>query len=297
LKFTAECMLVAYASPDASASGRIAGLAHAAEEAGFDAIGFNDHPAPSTKWLQAGGHESFDPFAALAFCAAITSRIRLMPFLAVVPYRNPYLLAKSVATVDNLSDGRLVLCAGTGYLRSEFGALGVNFEQRNDDFDEALAVLRSVWTDQWDRPQVSRPGPVQLPHPPIWIGGNSALTRRRVAASAQGWSPMMAGETLSRTARTAVIGTADDLSVAIDDLKAKVEDNGRDPADIEIQVNGVLHRHDGVDDLATEPYLDAVRSLAAIGVTSVVVHLELDSSQRPEETIASFGSEIIPKLH
>jgi probable F420-dependent oxidoreductase len=296
MKFTAELMLVPYASPDATSSARIAGLARAAEDAGFDAIGFNDHPGPSKKWMDAGGHEAFDPFAALTFCAGITTRVRLMPFLAVIPYRNPFLLAKSVATVDRLSDGRMVLCAGAGYLRSEFGSLGVSFDERNEGFDEALALLRTVWTDGWDGPQVSRPGPVQLPHPPIWIGGNSALSRRRVAAAAEGWSPMMAGDTLSKTARTASIGTAEELGVAITELYGMLEKNGRDPAGIDIQVNGALHQHDGVEDLDSDSYLEAVRSLASIGVTQIVVHLELGDSQQPEETIDAFRSQIIPKL-
>ena len=296
MRFTAEMMLVPYAAPAASAGARIAGLARAAEEAGFDAIGVNDHPGPSRKWLDAGGHEAFDPFAALTFCAGITTRVRLMPFLAVIPYRNPLLLAKSVATVDRLSDGRMVLCAGAGYLRSEFGALGRSFEDRNQDFDDALAVLRTVWTEQWDGSQVSRPGPVQLPHPPIWIGGNSALSRRRVAAGAEGWSPMMAGDTLSKTARTAAIGTPEELGMAIVELREMLEENGRDPASIDIQVNGALHNPDGAEEQDTDSYLEAVGALEAIGVTQIVVHLELGDSQQPEETIDAFRSQIIPKL-
>src|SRR5215204_4015316 len=90
-------------------------LVQALERAGFDGLGFTDHPAPSRKWLATGGHPSYDPFAALAFCAAVTSRIRLMTYLAVLPYRNPMLMAKSVATVDRLSGGRLTLVVGSGY--------------------------------------------------------------------------------------------------------------------------------------------------------------------------------------
>src|ERR1700742_2554783 len=84
-------------------------VAVTAEKAGFSAIGFTDHPAPSDKWMRAGGHDSLDPFSALAFCAAVTTRLRLMTFLLVAPYRNPLLTAKSAATVDVLSKGRLVL--------------------------------------------------------------------------------------------------------------------------------------------------------------------------------------------
>ena len=100
----------------------------AAEPAGFSAVGFTAHPIPSRRWLEAGGHNALDPFAALAFCAAVTEQIRLMTNVAVVPYRNPFLLAKMVATVDVLSDGRTILGAGTGYLRAEYRALGVEFD-------------------------------------------------------------------------------------------------------------------------------------------------------------------------
>ena len=121
-------------------------FARAAEEAGFDGIGFTDHPAPTHRWMSAGGHDALDPFAALAFCAAITERLLLIPNVVVLPYRNPLLVAKSVATIDALSNGRFVLAVGTGYLKGEYRALGVDFDQRNDLFDEAIEVMRSVWT-------------------------------------------------------------------------------------------------------------------------------------------------------
>ena len=121
-------------------------FARTAEAAGFDGIGFTDHPAPSDRWLQAGGHDALDPFAALAFIAAVTDRLLLIPNILVLPYRNPFLVAKAVATIDALSGGRFVLATATGYQRAEYAALGVDFEQRNVLFDEALAVLRGVWT-------------------------------------------------------------------------------------------------------------------------------------------------------
>ncbi|MYB04022.1 MAG: TIGR03619 family F420-dependent LLM class oxidoreductase, partial [Acidimicrobiaceae bacterium] len=119
-------------------------FARAAEEAGFDGIGFTDHPAPTHRWMSAGGHDALDPFAALAFCAAVTEQILLIPNVVVLPYRNPLLVAKSVATIDALSDGRFVLAVGTGYLKGEYRALGVDFDERNALFDEAIEVMRGV---------------------------------------------------------------------------------------------------------------------------------------------------------
>ena len=99
-------------------------FARAAEAAGFAGIAFTDHPAPSDKWLKAGGHDALDPFTALAFIAGVTKEIRLIPHIVVLPYRNPFVVAKTTATLDILSGGRFVLSVASGYLRSEYRALG-----------------------------------------------------------------------------------------------------------------------------------------------------------------------------
>ena len=174
-------------------------VAQAAEECGYDAISFSEHPAPSHKWLNAGGHESLDQTSALAFCAAVTTLLRLMTYLLVLPYHNPFLAAKALSTVDLLSGGRLTVVAGTGYLRSEFLALNVDMNQRNELFDESLEVMRGVWSEVpfaytgrhfTARGVASLPAPLQPGGPPVLIGGNSALARRRAARN-QGWSPLM----------------------------------------------------------------------------------------------------------
>src|SRR5207302_4541494 len=100
----------------------------------------------SHQWLTAGGHDALDPFVALSVVAAVTDRIQLIPNIVVLPYRNPFIVAKAAATIDALSGGRFVLSVATGYLRSEYRALGVDFDRRNELFDEALEVLRGVWT-------------------------------------------------------------------------------------------------------------------------------------------------------
>ncbi|HEY5384814.1 MAG TPA: TIGR03619 family F420-dependent LLM class oxidoreductase, partial [Acidimicrobiales bacterium] len=119
-----------------------------AEAAGFAGIGFTDHPAPTERWLKAGGHDALDPFAALSFCAAVTDRMRLIPNILVLPYRNPFVVAKSVATIDALSGGRFTLAVATGYMRGEYKALGVDFEERNARFDEAIEVIRGIWSEE-----------------------------------------------------------------------------------------------------------------------------------------------------
>ena len=90
-------------------------FSQAAERAGFDGISFTDHPAPTDRWLRAGGHDALDPFVALSFCAAVTERLRLIPNILVLPYRNPFVVAKAVATLDALS-GRTLHARGGDWL-------------------------------------------------------------------------------------------------------------------------------------------------------------------------------------
>lgn len=132
--------------PDLVSGGGVAAVAAAAEAAGFHGFGFTDHPAPSQRWLDAGGHDAVDPFVAMAFAAATTTTLRLVPNIIVLPYRNPFVVAKSGATLDLLSGGRFTLAVGVGYLKREFAALGVAYGERAALFDEALQVIRGIWS-------------------------------------------------------------------------------------------------------------------------------------------------------
>ncbi len=133
-------------NPELVSGEGIATVAAAAEAAGIHGFGFTDHPAPSQRWLEAGGHDALDPFVALGFAAASTTTLRLIPNIVVLPYRNPFVVAKSGATLDLLSGGRFTLAVGVGYLKREFAALGVSYDERAELFDEALQVIRTVWT-------------------------------------------------------------------------------------------------------------------------------------------------------
>ena len=176
-------------NPELVSGSGIATVAAAAEAAGFHGFGFTDHPAPSQRWLESGGHDALDPFVAMGFAAARTTTLRLIPNIVVLPYRNPFVVAKSGATLDLLSDGRFTLAVGVGYLKREFTALGVDFDDRAALFEEALEVIRAIWTtDDYSfegrhftaKGITAHPRPVSRPHPPIWIGGNTAAARKRV---------------------------------------------------------------------------------------------------------------------
>ena len=273
-------------------------FARAAEEAGFSGIAFTDHPAPSHKWLMAGGHDALDPFAALSFVAAVTERLLLIPNIIVLPYRNPFVVAKAAATLDALSGGRFVLSVATGYLRSEYRSLGVDFERRNELFDEALAVLRGVWTTDefaYEGSGFTANGVTANPKPahvPVWLGGNSALTRRRVARYADGWNPFPASPQLAETARTQVLETLDDLAPMVDHLRKHTEAAGRDPTTIDIVFTTGLP---GPAETAFNPaaHLETLERMAGMGVTWSSVGTPGDSLDRAVEALQRYGEEVI----
>ena len=286
------------AEPELLTGAAVARFARAAEEAGFSGVAFTDHPAPSHKWLTAGGHDALDPFAALSFVAAVTDRLALIPNIVVLPYRNPFVVAKAAATLDALSGGRFVLSIATGYLRSEYGALGVDFDRRNELFDEALDVLRGVWsTDEFAyeasgftaRGVTANPKPARIP---IWIGGNSALTRRRVARHGDGWNPFRAPARLAQTARTRPLETLDDLVPMVGHLHRHAEAAGRDPAAIDIAFTTGLPgpAEDGFDPAAERAALDR---MAAVGVTWSSVAVPGDSLDRAIEALHRYGDDVI----
>ena len=273
----------------------------AAEAAGFDALGFTDHPAPTDRWLKAGGHDALDPFAALAFVAAVTERMLLIPNIVVLPYRNPFLVAKAVATIDALSDGRFVLATGTGYLKGEYKALGVDFDERNALFDEALEVVRGVWTTDdfaYEGRNFTAHGQTANPQPgrlPIWIGGNSQLSRRRVAASADGWVPFPTPPAMAGAVKTAPLETVDDLATMLDYLWRHVDEAGRDRADIDISFLTTAGGDPGDASFDTDAHLEGVAALADIGVTWASINVPGDSMDHAIEAIERYGEQVIAR--
>jgi len=288
-------------NPELVTGSGIATVAAAAEAAGFDGFGFTDHPAPTQRWLESGGHDALDPFVAMGYAAARTSTLLLIPNIVVLPYRNPFVVAKSGATLDLLSDGRFVLGVGVGYLKREFAALGVDFDERGQLFDEALEVIRGIWTtDDFSYEGrhftasgiTAHPRPVSRPHPPIWIGGNTAAARRRVTTHGDGWCPFPAPAMLAQTARTAEMDSGT-LGEGIDDLRRRLEAAGRDPSTVDISFTNAEGGSPGADDFNADAYLSGVEKLAALGVTWLQVGLPGDSLAHALETIERFGKLVV----
>ncbi|MGV0850991.1 LLM class F420-dependent oxidoreductase [Mycolicibacterium phlei] len=288
-------------NPELVTGDGIATVAAAAEAAGFHGFGFTDHPAPTQRWLQAGGHDAVDPFVAMGYAAARTSTLKLIPNIVVLPYRNPFIVAKSGATLDLLSNGRFVLGVGVGYLKREFTALGVDFDERADLFEEALEVIRGIWTtDDFSYEGrhftasgiTAHPRPVSDPHPPIWIGGNTAAARRRVVAHGDGWCPFAAPALLAKTARTAPMDV-ERLAEGVDDLRRRFDEAGRDFSAVDITFTNPDGGNPGSEDFNADAYLSGLERLAKIGVTWVQVGLPGDSLAHVLEAIEQFGSSVI----
>lgn len=173
-------------------------VAQHVETLGFDSVWVSDHIVVPHSALPRFGEVFFEPFTTLAYVAGRTSRIRLGTSVIILPYRHPLLMAKSLATIDVLSGGRLIVGAAVGWLAEEFEALGISFRERGARSDEALRAMRVLWTEPEPRFEgrffrfagiKAEPKPLQQPHPPIWIGGASPAALKRAAEFADTWHP------------------------------------------------------------------------------------------------------------
>jgi probable F420-dependent oxidoreductase len=284
-----------------SSGAGISEIAVEAERLGFDAIHVTEHPAPSERGLAEGGHHAPDSFVTLAVAAAHTSRIKLQTHLTVLPYRNPFILAKAVATLDLASGGRVILGAGAGYLEDEFRALGASFAERNELTDEVLEVLPKIWRGEpfsfsgryfeADR-SVSLPRPVQDPHPPIWLGGNSKKAIRRAARFGQGWAPFPNPPGEMRVGRSPSIFGPDDLRVRIGYLREAARGYGRTGAlDVAFAL-GYKAMWEGRTATPEEMITDA-RELVAAGVTWLLVPLSGGTREEFLVELGQFSSEVL----
>jgi len=164
-------------------------VAQACDDAGFLYVAVCHHVAIPREPAETMSTQWFDPVATLGFIAAKTTRTRLMTNVFIAAYEHPLVVAKQFATLDRLSDGRLIAGIGAGHVEGEFDALDVSFSGRGAATDAALPVIKDALTREWRDDVGQRPRPVQQPHPPLWIGGSGRPARRRVAHIGDGWIP------------------------------------------------------------------------------------------------------------
>jgi probable F420-dependent oxidoreductase len=253
----------------ASAHGAL-DLARGAEAAGVESLWTVEHVVVPSGYQSAypyarsgrmaGGVDDFDipdPLVWLAYVAAVTSTVKLATGILIVPQRNPLITAKEVATLDQLSGGRMVLGVGVGWLAEEFQALGVPFERRGARLDAYVEAMRALWDqDQASvsnefvdfRSCISRPQPVQG-RVPIVIGGHTDAAARRAGRIGDGFFP--GG------------GSIEDLSHLFGVMRAAAEDAGRDPAQIELTAGG--------GGRTLEEQLARIDALHELGVHRIVV--------------------------
>ncbi|HXH13796.1 MAG TPA: TIGR03619 family F420-dependent LLM class oxidoreductase [Alphaproteobacteria bacterium] len=223
------------------------------EALGFHSVMIADHvvfpteirsPYPYTISGAFPGHgDALEQLTLMAFVAGISKTLRLVTSVMILPYRNPVLSAKMLATIDVLSKGRVTVGVGVGWLREEFEALHTpDFEKRGAVSNEYLQIFKTLWTQdpaefagQFYRFKRLRclPQPLQKPHPPIWIGGHSRSALRRVAQYGDGWHPV--------GANPAVPLRPPELQAALDNLKRFLEAEGRDPASVTISFKAPLY--------------------------------------------------------
>lgn len=277
----------------------IAEMAEAIERAGFDACYVTEHPFPSDAWLLAGGHHSLDPFVALTAAAMVTKKLMLHTNILVLAYRNPFLTAKSVASLDAVSGGRVIMGVAAGYLEGEYAALGADFASRNEATDEALVAIKQAWSES----SVSLSGrgwkaegntmlPRPTPHPPIWVGGNSRLAIRRAAHYGSGWSPFPVPAAYAGRTRTSAIENVEDLAAGIRYLREVAESIGREG---ELDVNFVPWERgmNSANALDTAALCEQFAQLEAVGVTWVSVGLPGATRDAYLESVERFGAEVI----
>lgn len=268
-------MKIGIALPTAGESASAAAIgqtAAAAEQAGLDSVWtFERQLAPvSIDWLPDAYRLVFSPLESLAFAAALTSRITLGVSVLVAPLHNPATLGRSLATLDQLSEGRLVAGLGQGWMPEEFVAAGVPLSRRGAGFSEFVEALRAVWGPDPVRfggrfytiaESYLGPKPVQPGGPPIIVGAASDAGIGRAAAAGLGLNPVWGGWA--------------GLEAAAGTFRAAAETAGRDPAGLPIvlRVNAspaaAPTDGDAAPDGSPEQIVEALPRLAALGVTEV----------------------------
>lgn len=273
----------------------IAEIARVAEANGYAAVHVTDHPAPDAKWLDHGGHHALDPFVALSFAAAATTDVKLLTNIYIAAYRNPFLGAKSIHSLAVLSGGRLILGTAAGYLKPEFKALGVDFDNRGALLDEALDVLAKVMTGEdtaYEGTSFNARGvrlqPVPVAPPPIWVGGNSKPAVRRAVTRAQGWAPFNTFG-YATASRTAEISTLEELEAAIGWAKKYAAEIGRtEPLDICFSAGTMLD-----DSRSADERHATIAKLEAMGVTWLTIAPQGTNRAEVLERAHAFAEEFI----
>lgn len=260
------------------------------------------------------GGDYLEQLSILSFLAGVTSRAKLLTSVMVLPHRPPVLTAKMLTTIDVLSNGRLIVGCGVGWMREEFEAIGAPpYEARGAVGDEYIRVFKELWTNddpafEGDHCRFSdltfAPKPVQKPHPPIWTGGESPAALRRAGRLADAWYPIGSNPRYP-------VGTPEQFAAYAARVKRPAQEAGRDPASLDFAYSGANWFNDQAaqtlpngsrQPLTGTPVqiADDIKRYAEIGVRHMVVGL-VDRSGNPSSTVqqsldrmARFADRIMP---
>jgi len=281
-----------------------------AEEWGFSSVMIADHIVfpvtikskyPYTvSGAFPGQGDALEQLSLMAFVAGKTRSLRLISSVMILPYRNPVVTAKMLATIDVLSRGRVTVGVGVGWLREEFEALGApDFDRRGAVSDEYLRIFKALWTQdpasyhgEFYRFDSVRclPHPVQKPHPPIWVGGHSKAALRRVARLGDGWHPV--------GANPAVPLRPPELRALLDELHRLAEAEGRDFSTLTISYKAPIYDSgQGVDGGAErrpfsgsqQAIADDIGTFAGLGVSELIFDFRSDSLAESLDRMARFA--------
>jgi len=250
-----------------------------------------------------GGWEALEQLSLMAFIAGKTQNLRLITSVMILPYRNPVVTAKMLATIDVLSNGRVIVGVGVGWLREEFETLGCfEFDRRGTLSDEYLKIFKTLWTQEpasfdgefyrFDALHFL-PKPIQKPHPPIWIGGHSRPALRRVARFADGWHPV--------GANPAVPLQPKQFAGSCEELRRLTELEGRRYEDLTICFKAPLYDKNtttvsGTDRRpfsgSTSQVVDDIGTYGELGVHELIVDFRSDTLNETLERMAQFHEEI-----
>lgn len=263
------------ASPEA-----LARRAKRAEEIGFESQWIGDHIALPADAPDPAQEPRLELITALAHLAGVTSRVRLASGVAVLPQRHPVLLAKQLASVDVLSNGRLIVGVGAGYVEQELKALGASLADRGARTDEFLAAIQALWGEETPEftgrfvsfaDVIQRPRPMQRPRPPIVCGGHSPPALRRAAERADGWY----GWDLS----------PEQAAIVLDDLR-EAERRCRRPARLR-PLEVTITPPDGIDAATVDRYSE-------LGVDRLVVQPSTSDGVEIDDLIKHVGRTFMP---
>jgi len=250
---------------------------------------------------QSGNGEWPEQITTLAYLAGITDQIKLVTSVMIIPYRNPILTAKMLSTLDMLSKGRLILGAGVGWMEEEFELLDTEpFAERGAVTNEYLQAFIELWTS--DNPTFEGkyvnfsditflPKPVQKPHPPIWIGGQSKPAIRRAAQIGNAWHPV--------GAIPAAPLEPEELAENLALLHNYAEKAGRDPSQIQVSVKAPLYDSNNSDGSrrrftgSPDEVRQDVQTYADVGVTHLIFDFRTADPHQTEDRMAQFSEEVM----